>query len=70
MGSGNVAKNGWWLSEKKTGNGHTKQPKLPVFFYSYFKIYNNISPVRDDSFQAGGGVRSTEPLLEMIDLQS
>jgi hypothetical protein len=42
-----------------------------LFFYILnFKDYNNISPVRDDSFQAGGGVRSTEPLLEMIDLQS
>ena len=43
---GNVAKNGWQLSEKKTGNGHTKQPKLPVFFsilnLKYLPIYSNI----------------------------
>jgi hypothetical protein len=34
------------LSEKKTGNGHTKQPKLPVFFsilnLKYLPIYSNI----------------------------
>ena len=36
---------------------------------SFLKFTTKISPVRDDSFQAGGGVRSTEPLLEMIDLQ-
>ena len=29
---GNVAKNGWQLSKKKTGDEHIKQQKLPVFF--------------------------------------
>ena len=58
------------IERKKTGNGHTKQPKLPVFFIHFLKFTTKISPVRDDSFQAGGGVRSTEPLLEMVDLQS
>ena len=34
-----------------------------LFFHTYFKIHNKkISPVRDDSFQAGGVVHSTEPL--------
>ena len=46
--------NSWQLSEKN----------------SFLKFTIKISPVRDDSFQAGGGVHSTEPLLEMIDLQS
>ena len=45
-------------------------PKMVGNITSFFKIYNKISPVRDDSFQAGGGVCSTEPLLKMIDLQS
>ena len=33
-----------------------------LFFHTYFKIHNKISPVRDDSFQAGGVVHRTEPL--------
>jgi hypothetical protein len=44
--------------------------RLFFFYILNFKDYNNISPVRDDSSQAGGGVRSTEPLLKMVDLQS
>ena len=55
---------------KRQVTGIQNSPIYLSFFIHILKFTTKISPVRDDSFQAGGGVRSTEPLLEMIDLQS
>ena len=35
--------------EKKTGNGHTKQPKLPVFFSLNYQLFLATLPWKMDA---------------------